>query len=196
MKCTLISCSPPANDSEKRCFETLRNGIGSEPGTGEWVLLANYSLSMSDQRQSDEIDLIAIGPPGVRVIEIKHWTDAWAGANVQTVEREAEKLTRKARKVGTTIRNTNPDSPYVEGWLIVTQDRASIKRLSNQTVRGVPFRGLSDWKDAVNFDGPPILDTRQVQLFANLLYPKSAVAIDGSMRRLGDKDCDVMATKY
>jgi len=62
---------------------------------------------MSDQRQSDEIDLIAIGPPGVRVIEIKHWTDAWAGANAQTVEREADKLTLKARKVGTTIRKTN-----------------------------------------------------------------------------------------
>jgi len=141
---------------------------------------------MSDQRQSDEIDLIAIGPPGVRVIEIKHWTDTWAGANGQTVEREADKLNLKARKVGTTIRKTNLDSLYVEGWLIVTQDRASTKKLSNQMVRGVPFRGLNDWKDVVNFDGPPILDTTQVQLLANILYPKSAVAVDGSMRRLGD----------
>ena len=86
MRCTLVSCGPVANDSEKRCFETLRNGISSETGDGEWILLTNYSLSMSDQRQSDEIDLIAIGPPGVRVVEIKHWTDGWAGANGQTVE--------------------------------------------------------------------------------------------------------------
>lgn len=186
MRCTLVSCGPVANDSEKRCFETLRNGISSETGDGEWILLTNYSLSMSDQRQSDEIDLIAIGPPGVRVVEIKHWTDAWAGANGQTVEREADKLTLKARKVGTTIRKTNLDHLYVEGWLVVTQDRASTKKLSNQMVRGVPFRGLNDWKDVVNFDGPAILDTTQVQLLANILYPKSAVAVDGSMRRLGD----------
>jgi len=186
MKCTLISCGPPANDSEKRCFEALRNGIGSETGDGEWILLANYSLSISDQRQSDEIDLIAIGPPGVRVIEIKHWSDAWARTNVQTVEREADKLTMKARRVGTTIRNKTPDSPYVEGRLILTQDRSSIKKLSNQEVRGVRFHGLNDWKGAINFGGPPILDSAQVELLAHLLYPKSTVAIAGSMRRLGD----------
>ena len=71
---------------------------------GEWLLLTNLAFSTTHRRQSDEIDIVAIGPPGVRVIEVKHWNAAWVKRNADLVEREAERVTDKARKVGTTLR--------------------------------------------------------------------------------------------
>ena len=76
----------------------------SELDDGEWLLLTNLAFSTTPRRQSDEIDIVAIGPPGVRVIEIKHWNAAWVNRNAELVEREAERVTDKARKVGTTLR--------------------------------------------------------------------------------------------
>ena len=60
------------------------------------------TFSVTHERQSDEIDIVAIGPPGVRVIEVKHWTDAHRGL----ADRAADLLTMKARKIGTTLRKT------------------------------------------------------------------------------------------
>src|ERR1051325_11775895 len=77
MRVTLFCCGPAANDSELRAFEHLRSNLASAPGIGEWILLTNLAFSVTHQLQSDEIDIIAIGPPGVRVIEVKHWTAQW-----------------------------------------------------------------------------------------------------------------------
>lgn len=71
----------------------------SLPGDDRWYILSNLMFSVTHQFQSDEIDLVAVGPPGVRVVEVKHWGDAhtkWAG-------READKLTQKARRIGGTL---------------------------------------------------------------------------------------------
>src|SRR5215468_5527238 len=99
MRVTLFHCGPAANDSELKGFEHLKNRLQSEPGDEEWVLLTNLAFSVTHQLQSDEIDIVAIGPTGVRVIEIKHWTNARSS----DVETEADRLTIKARKVGTTL---------------------------------------------------------------------------------------------
>ena len=74
MKVILFPCGPAANESELKAFEHLKNRLQAEPGDEDWVLLTNLAFSVTHQLQSDEIDLVVIGPPGVRVIEVKHWT--------------------------------------------------------------------------------------------------------------------------
>jgi hypothetical protein len=74
MKVTLFSCGPAANESEQKAFAHLRSVLQSAQGDDQWILLTNLAFSVTHQLQSDEIDIVAIGPPGVRVIEVKHWT--------------------------------------------------------------------------------------------------------------------------
>ena len=96
MKVTLFPCGPAANESEVKAFEHLKSCVQLAPGSDEWVLLSNLAFSVTHQLQSDEIDTIAIGPPGVRVIEVKHWTFQWVDSHKDLVEQEAERLTNKA----------------------------------------------------------------------------------------------------
>ena len=64
MKVTHFPCGPAANESELKAFEHLKNRIQNEPGDGHWVLLTNLAFSVTHQLQSDEIDIVAIGPSG------------------------------------------------------------------------------------------------------------------------------------
>ena len=64
-------------------------------------MLTNLAFSVTHQLQSDEIDTVVIGPPGVRVVEVKHWTFQWVDSHKDLVEQEAERGTNKARKIGT-----------------------------------------------------------------------------------------------
>ncbi len=184
MKVTKFSCGPAANESERTAIEYLEKRLKSEPGDGEWVLLTNLTFSVTHQLQSDEIDIVAIGPPGVRVAEIKHWTASWVTTYKDLVEHEADRVTSKARKIGTTLRKIFPDLPYVDGVFLLTRETSKVRPLANQQIRGVSFHTLHDWKRALNVAGQAVLSAQQVRNFARLLAPKIAVAIDGSIRRL------------
>lgn len=184
MKVMLFSCGPAANESELRAFEYLKGRLLSESGNEEWILLANLAFSVTNQLQSDEIDLIVIGPIGVRVIEIKHWTAQWVDTHPNEVEDHAERVTNKARKIGTTLRRTHPDLPRVDGVILLTQEPSKVKRIAGQAVRGVGFYTLNDWKSAIGFDDPRMLTQQQVKLLATVLQPRSVVASDGALRRL------------
>ncbi len=180
MKVTLFTCGPAANESERTAFEHLRSRLESIKGDGEWVLLTNLAFSVTHQLQSDEIDIVAIGPPGVRVIEVKHWTDKHA----DLAEQEAERVTSKAQKIGTTLRRIVPDLPHVDGSFLLTQESPKVKRLAGTTVRSVQFHTLKNWKAAIGFDSPSALSSEQVIRLSRALEPKSIVAMDGSLRRL------------
>lgn len=184
MRVTLFPCGPAANESELKGFEHLKNRLQSEPRDEEWVFLTNLAFSVTHQLQSDEIDLIAIGPTGVRVVEIKHWTAQWLDANRTDVEGEVDRLTNKARKVGTTLRRVVPDLPRVDGAILLTQDPSKVKRVASQEVRGARLHTLNDWKAAIGFDAPRVLSPQQVTRLASVLQPRSMVVIDGSLRRL------------
>ena len=184
MRVILFPCGPAANESELRAYEQVRTRLVSEPGEATWILLTNLAFAVTHQLQADEIDLVAIGPPGVRVLEIKHWTAQWFDTHKFEVENEADKLTNKARKIGTTLRRSFSDLPRVDGSVLLTQESSKVRRLSGQQVRGVTFHTLSDWKAALDFDGPQLLSSYQVNSLARDLQPRSAVAIDGSLRRL------------
>jgi serine/threonine protein kinase len=184
MRVTIFQCGPAANESELRALEHLKQGLESQPGEGEWVLLTNLAFSVNHQLQSDEIDIVAIGPPGVRVVEVKHWALQWFDAHRADVEDEADRVTNKARKIGTTLRRSLPALPRVDGAILLTQDASKVKRLAGQEVRGVRIYTLSNWKSAIGFDSQEILSPQQVRNLSSVLEPKSVVAIDGSVRRL------------
>lgn len=184
MKVTPISCGPAVNESERKAFERIKTGLISELGDGEWLLLTNLAFSTTHRRQSDEIDIVAIGPPGVRVIEVKHWNAAWVNRNAELVEREAERVTDKARKIGTTWRRTVSELDRVDGVFLVTQDAAKVKPLEGREVRGVRFHTLRTWQGALALDAPVSLSPSQIKMLGKALYPKASVAIDGALRRL------------
>ena len=186
MKVETISCGPAVNESERKAIDQLKTRLIAEQGTGEWLLLTNLAFSTSHRRQSDEIDIVAIGPPGVRVIEVKHWTAAWVNRNAELVEREADRVTNKARKVGTTLRRMIPELGRVDGVFLVTQDAAKVKPLEGREVRGVRFHTLRTWQGALGLDASGYLTPSQVKRLGKALYPKASVAIDGALRRLAD----------
>src|SRR5690242_12088274 len=128
MRVSIFPCGPAANESELKAFEHLKNRLRSEPGDEAWVLLTNLAFSVTHQLQSDEIDLVAVGPTGVRVVEIKHWTNA----RDSEIETEADRLTNKARKVGTTLRRVIPELPRVDGAILLTPEPSKAKRLAGQ----------------------------------------------------------------
>ena len=129
------------------------------------------------------MDMIAIGPPGVRVIEVKHWSRRWVDEHSDLVEQEADRVTNKARKIGTTSRKSVPDLGRVDGVILLTRESPDVKGLAGRIVRGVRFCTLKEWREAIDFDAAPALRPHQVARLGRLLEPKSAVALDGSLRR-------------
>ena len=180
MRPTVFPCGPAANESELKAFAHLKSRLQSEPGDEVWILLTNLAFSVTHQLQSDEIDLVVIGPTGVRVIEVKHWADA----HKNRIEAEADRLTNKARKIGTTLRRVVPELTRVDGAILLTQEPSKVKLLTGQQVRGVRLNTLKDWKAAINFDAQRVLSPQQVTRLAAVLQPRSAVAFDGLLRRM------------
>ena len=185
MNVTPFHCGPFANESERTAFEHLKSRIESSLGANDdqWMLLTNLTWSVTHQFQADEIDMVAIGPPGVRVIEVKHWSRRWVDEHPDLVVQEADKVTNKARKVGTTSRKSVPDLGRVDGVILLTRESPDMKELAGRVVRGVRFCTLREWREAIDFDGTPALRRQQVALLGRRLEPKSAVALDGSLRR-------------
>ena len=129
--------------------------------------------------------MIAIGPPGVRVIEVKHWSRRWVDEHADLVDQEADRVTNKARKIGTTSRKSVRDLGRVDGVILLTRESPGVKELAGRIVRGVRFCTLKEWREAVDFEAAPVLRPQQVAQLGRLLDPKSAVALDGSLRRFG-----------
>lgn len=184
MKVTLFHCGPAANESELIAFKHLENRLQSTFGEDEWILLTNLAFSVTQRLQSDEIDIVAIGPPGIRVIEVKHWTAQWVDTHMQDlVVHEAERVTEKARKIGTTLRRTVQNLPRVDASILLTQEASKVKRFAGTGVRGVNLYSLNEWKESVGLDLPARLSPQQVRVLVRALEPRSAVAVDGSLRR-------------
>lgn len=184
MRVSHVSCGSAANESELRACRFLREQLQGERGDDQWILLTNKAFSVTHQLQSDEIDLIVVGPPGVRVVEVKHWTAQWADSNHQLVEHEADTVTNKARKIGTTLRKACPNLPRVDGVILLTQDAGKVEGLAGHQVRGVRFLGLKEWRSVVGLDAPRVLSSAEITRLGRLLEPDRPVVIDGSLRRL------------
>ena len=68
MKVTVFSCDAAVNESETLAIEHLKQQLQSVGGNDEWILLTNLAFSVTHQFQSDEIDIIAIGFDGPRIL--------------------------------------------------------------------------------------------------------------------------------
>lgn len=188
MRVHVIECGPLANESERKAIEYLKRNLRAERGEGEWVLLTNLVHSSDGRGSSGEIDIIAIGPPGVRVIEVKHWTGDWAKNHPNEVDAAANLVMSKARRIATSLRRHAPDLGYVAPVILLTQEAAKVRQLAGTRKRDVEFLALSGWKKAINLDGGDAraLSASEVQGLARRLEPRSGVALDGSLRRLAD----------
>ena len=185
MKAYPVPCGPAVNESERKAIAQLKTRIISVPGDDEWWLLTNLAFSATHRLQSDEIDIVAIGPPGVRIMEVKHWTAAWINRNSDLVEQEAERVIRKARRISTTLRRRVRELPHVDGVFLTTEAAARVKGLEGrEPVRGVSFHTFSTWRGAVGLDAPNVLSLQQVRELGRFLQPRNAVAPDGALKRL------------
>src|SRR3990170_1765265 len=99
MKVNHIQCGDLANESERQAFEAVKQKLIAQPGSDEWIILSNLPHTFSSRYQSDEIDLLVLGPQGLFVIEVKHWDRAWMKKNQIQADTEAEKLSNKVRRV-------------------------------------------------------------------------------------------------
>ena len=182
LKVTHISCNPAATQSELQAFVALKSGLISLPGDGQWILLTNVAFSVTHRLQSDEIDVVAVGPPGVRVIEVKHW----GKPGRELAEREADRLSMKARRIGTTLRKLVPRLPHVEGAMLLTRPAAEVPpSIRNTRIRGVPYLTLKDWREAAGAGGHEVLTAHEIRRIARVLKPRISLPVDGSLRRLG-----------
>ena len=190
MKAKVISCGEPVNESERKALAHLRTRISSLPGDDEWVLLANVSFSVGHDQQSDEIDIIAVGPPGVRVIEVKHWRSDWIDREISKVEHEADKVTNKAKRVGTRLRKKIRAAGYVDGVFLITAEPRRVLNV-NKIIHNIPIYTLKEWdkaigsKDSSGNLARARLTPDQVRKLAKLIEPKATVPLDGKVRRLG-----------
>ncbi|MFC1743402.1 NERD domain-containing protein [Candidatus Riflebacteria bacterium] len=185
MKVETILCGPFVNESERKAFEHLKSRLQSSQGNDEWILLTNVEFSVNNQLQSDEIDMIVIGPTGVTILEIKHWTAKWVEKNSEIVVEEAEKLTRKARKIASRLRKANPSIGFIPGKFFITQEASQTQGLAGKKVRGIPFFRFKDWKEAIDFNGKIMLNRNSARALCEIFEPRSRVILDGQLSRFG-----------
>lgn len=185
MKVRHFPCGPAANESELKAYSYIEHCLRSTLGDETWILLTNLTFSVTHQLQSDEIDIVAIGPSGVRVVEVKHWTPQWVDGHRDVVEQEADRVTNKARKIGTTLRRSVRTLGHVDGSILLTRDTSKMKRWTGPPIRGVTIHTLTQWKDAIGLElgSSSTLRPAEVKALSRLLEPKSRVVLDGSLRR-------------
>jgi len=68
-----VPCGDFANESERIAVERLKAELGRVTEAGRWLLLSNVPHAVTTQAVPDDIDIIAIGPSGLHIIEVEHW---------------------------------------------------------------------------------------------------------------------------
>lgn len=96
-----IPCGEFVHESERKAVEHCRTRLNSVAATQTWLLLSNVPSAVNDRAIPDEVDLIAIGPSGLFVIEIKHRDCSCLKSHSVAVEQEAIKLNNKVRRIVT-----------------------------------------------------------------------------------------------
>ena len=142
-----IPCGAFVNDSERRAVERLKAKLQS--ASGNWVLLSNLNHAQHSGRRADEIDIVAIGPPGVSTIEVKHWDSAYLRRQGPTVDTEADRIDAKAKRIAGTLR-PRLDPGFVAGKLLLTKGTGRFDRGRRPSPRGANVFGLSEWRELLD----------------------------------------------
>ncbi|MBI2988702.1 MAG: protein kinase [Deltaproteobacteria bacterium] len=186
MKVNHIPCGDFANESERQAFEAVKQKLIAQPGTDEWIILSNLPHTFSPRYQSDEIDLLVLGPQGLFVIEVKHWDRAWMKKNQIQADTEAEKLSNKVRRVATNARRRFTALPNVPGRVLLTAESRALGSAARLSHRGVEFFSLKEIRELLDLDQPAQLTPQALKDLCQYLEPRTKLNVTGGMRRLGD----------
>jgi len=174
-----VPCGVPVNASEALAIEKVKSRLQGIPGP--WLLLSNISHSSHSTRLSDEIDQVIIGPPGVFVVEVKHWDTAWMKQNAMIVDNEAERINDKAKRVVGKLKAAF-DPGFVAPRFLLTRGGTGIQAGQRVHKRGVPVFGLNECRDLVDAEGATRLSPAQIERAALLLEPAARAALTGDLR--------------
>ncbi|MFM7057105.1 MAG: protein kinase domain-containing protein, partial [Planctomycetota bacterium] len=101
------------------------------------------------------------------------------------VEQEAEKLTRKARRLDTILRARFPELPPVEAAILLTRTPSKVRKLVDRgPVRGVPLCLLSQCDAILGLDQPALLTEHHIDAVTQILAPAEPIRPKGNFRRL------------
>jgi len=178
-----IPCGEFANESERIAVERLKAELTRLAGVGRWILLSNVPHAVTTEAIPDEVDLIAIGPPGLEIIEIKHWDRHYTKSFNDTVTHEADKLCNKVRRIASKLKAAGIDAGFLQGKFLLTKDDES--RPSHRSkVHGCEFFCLKDWKELLGIGRLQTLSDLEVLRTCQLLQPLSRIALQGEVRRI------------
>lgn len=178
-----IPCGPFVNESERIAVESLKSKLQGT-SSGPWILLSNLNHAAKSNLRSDEIDLVAVGPNGVSVIEIKHWDTAYLKQHPVQVDQEAERVNAKAKRVAGKIR-TAFDPGFVGGKILLTRGTIRFPSGTRPAPRGIGAYGLAEWTELLGIGSSQVLTPEQINRAAKLLEPLVKVALDGDLRTFG-----------
>ena len=174
-----IPCGTFVNESERLACARLSAKLQTAPG--DWIILSNLNHAQHPSVRSDEIDAVVIGPPGVFVLEVKHWDAEYLRKNPQIAEREADRIDTKAKRVAGKLR-TRLDPGFVAARLLLTRGEVRFDAARRPSPHGVGVFGLPECADLVAVGGREQLSPDQIELAARLLEPNVKVALSGELR--------------
>ncbi len=183
MAAKVIRFSAPVNASEVAAESKLKAVLNALNDPVPWIVFAGLASSSSPLYQSDDLDLVPIGPRGVFLIEVKHWDAAWINGNRATAEAEAEKLTSKAKRLAGRVKRVltlNP--PKVNQAFLVT--REPVGQNLPKKLRGVPVWTLRELATVFRDLPTGILTECLVKLLTGSLEPAAKLKLDGKIRRI------------
>jgi len=184
MAAKIIRFSEPVNASEVAAQTKCKAALDALGDAGRWIVFAGLASSSSPLHQSDDLDLVPIGPRGIFLIEVKHWDAAWINDNPTSAEAEAEKLTAKAKRFAGRVKRALSDSPKVVQALLVTREPAGSGLPAS--LRGVPVWTLRDLAKIFRETTKGVLNEAQVKFLAGTLEPTAKVQVDGKIRRIAN----------
>ncbi|CAK0764353.1 conserved hypothetical protein [Gammaproteobacteria bacterium] len=175
-----IPCGDYVTESEKYAVQYLSSKL-QNPEVGEWILLSNLHHSFQYQRRSEEIDLIAIGPTGVHVIEIKHWNKSYLSFAESAVNDQAERINDKAKKVAGKVRK-DLDPGFVPACFLLTQGKnIQFESGKRPAPRGIEVFGLVEWEKMLHISGTKKMDVLEIHEAARILEPSIKI-LEGDLR--------------
>jgi serine/threonine protein kinase len=182
MPVRIIRFSEPVNASEIAAQARCKHALEALGDSVPWIILAGLASSSSPLHQSDDLDLVPIGPRGVFLIEVKHWDSAWISDNKVSAEAEAEKLTAKAKRLSGRVKRALSASPKVTQAFLVTREPAGANLPA--TIRGVPVWTLRELARIFREFPNGTLNESQVGLLTGALEPTAKIQLDGKIRRI------------
>jgi serine/threonine protein kinase len=182
MAVKVIRFNAPVNASEITAEAKCKVALEALGDSVSWFVFAGLASSSSPLYQSDDLDLVPIGPRGVFLIEVKHWDAAWINDNRVSAETEAEKLTTKAKRFSGRVKRVLSEGPKVTQSFLVTREPVGSSLPSS--IRGVPVWTLRELTKIFRELPKGVLNESQVKLLAGTLEPAAKIQVDGKMRRI------------